>query len=78
MFNANLIGVAFFNMNKAVFGAAAEKTAGAEFGNLPEWDLDDLYPGRDSKELQADVNFCEQEAKSFAADYKGKLHPDCT
>ena len=24
-------------------------------GSLPEWDLDDLYPGQDSPELEADL-----------------------
>ena len=44
-----------------------------QFGKLPEWDLSDLYPGRDSPELKADLERAKTEAKAFEADYKGKL-----
>lgn len=44
-----------------------------QFGALPEWDLSDLYPGRDSAEFKADMAKAEAEAKAFEADYKGKL-----
>jgi oligoendopeptidase F len=43
------------------------------FGALPEWDLSDLYPGRDSDELKADLEKAMAEAKAFEADYKGRL-----
>ena len=44
-----------------------------EFGELPVWNLDDLYPGRESPELKADLDRAQGEAKAFEADYKGKL-----
>jgi oligoendopeptidase F len=44
-----------------------------EFGEMPVWNLDDLYPGNDSPELRADLEAARGEAKSFEADYKGKL-----
>jgi oligoendopeptidase F len=44
-----------------------------QFGTLPEWDLSDLYPGRDSAELKGDLEKAKAEAKAFEADYKGKL-----
>ncbi len=44
-----------------------------EFGTLPEWNLDDLYPGTDSPELKRDLDWAKSEAKAFEADYKGKL-----
>src|SRR3569623_33735 len=44
-----------------------------QFGKLPEWDLSDLYPGRDSPELKADLERAKTEAKAVEADYKGKL-----
>jgi len=44
-----------------------------EFGKLPEWDLSDLYPGRDSAVLKGDLEKAKLEAKAFEADYKGKL-----
>jgi len=44
-----------------------------EFGNLPEWDLSDLYTGEDAPELKRDLDWLEQACASFAADYEGKL-----
>src|SRR5687768_7460530 len=55
---------------------APEATAQAghnQFGSLPEWDLGDLYPGRDSPELKADLEKAKADAKSFETDFKGKL-----
>ncbi|WP_299297201.1 M3 family oligoendopeptidase [uncultured Tateyamaria sp.] len=42
-------------------------------GNLPEWNLDDLYAGEDAPELKRDLDWLEQACTSFAADYEGKL-----
>jgi len=42
-------------------------------GNLPEWDLSDLYAGEDAPELKRDLDWLEQACASFAADYEGKL-----
>ena len=53
--------------------AAAAQKGHNEFGALPEWDLDDLYPGVDSPELKRDLEWSKAEAKAFEADYKGKL-----
>ena len=44
-----------------------------DLGALPEWDLDDLYPGRDSDALRDDLARCESEAKAFRERYEGKL-----
>ncbi len=44
-----------------------------ELGDLPEWDLSDLYRSPDAPELEADLNFLETECAAFAADYEGKL-----
>ncbi|MBO9396162.1 M3 family oligoendopeptidase [Shimia sp. R9_2] len=44
-----------------------------EFGDLPEWDLSDLYAGDDAPELIADLEWLEGECAAFAADYEGKL-----
>jgi oligoendopeptidase F len=52
---------------------AAAQQGHNEFGVLPEWDLTDLYPGRDSAELKADLDKARAEAKAFEADYKGRL-----
>jgi oligoendopeptidase F len=51
-------------------------TSGAKpsFGDLPEWNLDDLYPGEDAPELKRDLDWLEQACASFAADYEGNLN----
>ncbi len=52
----------------------ANATSGADgLGNLPEWDLSDLYTSPDAPELEADMAFLEAECAAFAADYEGKL-----
>ena len=43
------------------------------FGNLPVWDLSDLYPGKDSPEFKAGLEEAKALASKFEADYKGKL-----
>jgi oligoendopeptidase F len=45
----------------------------AALGALPEWDLNDLYPGTDSPELAADLDKMAKAAAAFAEDYKGKV-----
>jgi oligoendopeptidase F len=52
-----------------VAAAPAQKDLGA----LPEWDLRDLYPGRDSQQLQADLTKAAEEAKAFRLRFQGKL-----
>ncbi|WP_417310135.1 M3 family oligoendopeptidase [Devosia sp.] len=52
--------------------AAAQKVHN-QLGELPVWNLDDLYTGNDSAELKSDLDWAKTEAKAFEADYKGKL-----
>ncbi|MGJ3244126.1 MAG: M3 family oligoendopeptidase [Opitutales bacterium] len=40
---------------------------------LPEWDLSDYYPGRDSQALQADLERVKTDAATFADRWKGQL-----
>ncbi len=47
--------------------------AAASFGDLPEWDLGDLYPAPDSPEFAADLARLKQACQGFAAGYEGKL-----
>src|SRR5215204_671592 len=42
-------------------------------GPLPEWDLADLYPGRDSPELQRDLAALAADAAAFRARWQGRL-----
>jgi oligoendopeptidase F len=44
-----------------------------EFGILPEWNLEDLYPSMDSKAFASDLAKAASECKSFHAAYQGKL-----
>ena len=53
--------------------AATRKTTKSELGALPEWDLTDLYPGRDSKRLKSDLARMTREADSFHRKYFGKV-----
>ena len=52
----------------------ANATGGSrDLGNLPEWDLTDLYASADAPELKRDMDWLEEACRSFAADYEGKL-----
>jgi oligoendopeptidase F len=42
-------------------------------GKMPTWNLDDLYPGNESNALKLDLAKAIAEARSFEADYQGKL-----
>ncbi|QHQ33910.1 M3 family oligoendopeptidase [Algicella marina] len=52
---------------------ANDAASGPDLGNLPEWDLSDLYTGEDAPELQADIEWLEAECRAFADDYENKL-----
>ena len=56
---------------KPVFDA--NTSGGKDLGNLPEWDLSDLYPATDSPELTRDMAWLEKECADFAASFEGKL-----
>lgn len=51
----------------------AREFQASDFGDLPVWDLTDLYPGEESKELKTDLDWLRGEAAAFAKDYEGKL-----
>jgi oligoendopeptidase F len=42
-------------------------------GNLPEWDLSDLYSSPDAPELARDLKWLDGACAAFAKDYEGKL-----
>ncbi|HZL63099.1 MAG TPA: M3 family oligoendopeptidase [Pseudolabrys sp.] len=48
-------------------------TKSPKLGALPEWNLDDLYPGLDSPELKWDLENAETRCGAFETDFKGKL-----
>ena len=57
-----------FPVRDANAGAAA-----FPLGNLPEWNLDDLYTGEDATELKRDLDWLEEACRSFATDFEGNL-----
>ncbi|MCB2110113.1 MAG: M3 family oligoendopeptidase [Defluviimonas sp.] len=58
------------NFPRPVFDANA--SAGG-LGDLPEWDLTDLYPSPDAPEVARDLDRLETACAAFAKDYEGKL-----
>lgn len=52
---------------------AAAETGGKNLGDLPDWDLSDLYPAPDAPEITRDMDWLEVACRDFAADYEGKL-----
>ncbi|SIT77334.1 M3 family oligoendopeptidase [Pontibaca methylaminivorans] len=55
------------------FRDAQADTGAHPSGDLPEWNLDDLYSGEDAPELKRDLDWLEKACASFAADYEGRL-----
>jgi oligoendopeptidase F len=56
--------------------AAAEPAAGERqraLGELPRWDLSDLYPGSDSEALKRDLARLAEDAAAFRERYQGRL-----
>lgn len=49
--------------------AAADR----DLGTMPEWDLNDLYPGMGSAKLSSDLDAAMERAKAFEETYKGSL-----
>ncbi|WP_119460309.1 M3 family oligoendopeptidase [Rhodospirillaceae bacterium SYSU D60014] len=53
--------------------ASATKSDTAPQKDLPEWNLSDLYPGRDSAELKSDLAQVTADAKAFRERYEGRV-----
>lgn len=51
----------------------ANATGGKDLGDLPEWDLSDLYTAPDAPELATDMDWLETACADFATTYEGKL-----
>ncbi len=50
-----------------------KKTNKQNLGNLPIWDLSDLYDSIESKKISSDLEFIEIKAKEFEKNYEGKM-----
>ena len=55
------------------FSATASGHGAAELGDLPEWNLADLYSGMEAPELKRDIARAAQDAVSFETRWKGTL-----
>ncbi|HEY6431992.1 MAG TPA: M3 family oligoendopeptidase [Acetobacteraceae bacterium] len=55
------------------FATAEASTATAAEKGLPAWDLSDLYPGPESREVTKDLETAEASAQRFASTFAGKL-----
>jgi oligoendopeptidase F len=62
-----------FDTHPSATEAAAPRTQDAQLGQLPEWNLADLYPSIESPAFASDVVRAESECKAFAESYRGKL-----
>ncbi|MDJ0994820.1 MAG: M3 family oligoendopeptidase [Dinoroseobacter sp.] len=51
----------------------ATDAGAAPLGDLPDWDLSDLYAAPDATEFGRDMEWLERACSDFAADYEGKL-----
>jgi len=56
-----------------VFDATSDTGGAGDFGDLPEWDLSDLYPAPDAPEFARDMEWLEKACADFASEYEGKL-----
>src|SRR5690242_7420987 len=52
---------------------AATSTKPEKLGDLPEWNLNDLYVGMDDPALKQDLSEGDAECVAFEQDFKGKL-----
>ncbi len=57
----------------AVLSAVEAAGQAQDLGELPSWDLGDLYPAIDSAEVARDLERSDADAVVFAEDYQGKL-----
>jgi oligoendopeptidase F len=53
--------------------AAATAEPAADLGDLPQWDLSDLYSGPESAELTRDLARIDAECRAFDAAYRGQI-----
>jgi len=60
-------------MPKTASKRAPKTKAEAKLGNLPEWNLNDLYAGMDDPALQRDLAAGDAECAAFEGAFKGKL-----
>ena len=63
----------FTTRQPAPLSEAHADTGGKDLGDLPEWDLSDLYTSPDAPEIARDRDWLMTECANFATDYEGNL-----
>ncbi len=63
----------FTTRQPAPLSDAHADTGGKDLGDLPEWDLSDLYTSPDAPEIARDRDWLMTECENFATDYEGNL-----
>ena len=53
--------------------SATKPPKSSKLGALPEWNLNDLYPGIDSPLIERDLAQADSDCVAFERDFKGKL-----
>ncbi len=61
------------NLEGPMAKSSATKTKTADLGNLPEWNLKDLYNGIDDAAIEADFKRADAEARAIKTEYEGRL-----
>src|SRR4051812_26284190 len=59
--------------SKAAAESKSPRKTAAKVGQLPEWNLSDLYSGIDAPEVGHDLEKMDSECVGFETEYKGKL-----
>src|SRR6202034_2341005 len=70
---AALAYIAFSTIPGDTMAALPSTSPAQSLGDLPSWNLEDLYPGPDSAELLGDLEHATREAMSFRAAHEGKI-----
>ncbi|MGI9477588.1 MAG: M3 family oligoendopeptidase [Hyphomicrobiaceae bacterium] len=65
--------IAIAHFASALHHPADATAAAAALGDMPEWNLGDLYPAPDAPEVAADIEKCRTLAKALQDNYQGKL-----
>ena len=63
----------FLNLNYNTLNQSQNLKEQSQLGEMPEWDLSDLYSSASAKEIVKDLKSVEQLSESFASKYENKL-----
>ena len=63
----------FLNSNYNTLDQSQNLKEQSQLGEMPEWDLSDLYSSASAKEIEKDLNSVKKLSESFASKYENKL-----